>query len=92
MFVGGTCGSVHVESFNKNMKALGFLRVSGIQFVKNLCGGCWRSRIRCYGPTSHRKGGREVKEGKVLMAKVGSMSSGTCTCEARMESVRNQDV
>jgi hypothetical protein len=21
MFVGGTCGSVHVESFNKNMKA-----------------------------------------------------------------------
>ncbi len=25
MFVGGTCGSVHVESFNKNMKALGVL-------------------------------------------------------------------
>ena len=25
------------------------------------------------------------------MAKVGSMSSGTCTCEARTESVRNQD-
>jgi hypothetical protein len=24
-FVGGTCGSVHVESFNKNMKALGVL-------------------------------------------------------------------
>ena len=23
VFVGGTCGSVHVESFNKNMKALG---------------------------------------------------------------------
>jgi hypothetical protein len=44
-----------------------------------------RSRIRCYGPTSHRKGGREVKEGKVLMTKVGSMSSGTCTCEVRAE-------
>ena len=25
MFVGGTCGSVHVESFNENMKALGVL-------------------------------------------------------------------
>ena len=25
MFVGGTCGSVHVESFIKNMKALGVL-------------------------------------------------------------------
>ena len=37
------------------------------------------------------KGGREVKVGKVLMAKVGSMSSGTCTCEVRAESVRNQD-
>ena len=25
VFVGGTCGSVQVESFNKNMKALGVL-------------------------------------------------------------------
>ena len=25
VFVGGTCGSVHVESFNKNIKALGVL-------------------------------------------------------------------
>ncbi len=25
VFVGGTCGSEHVESFNKNMKALGVL-------------------------------------------------------------------
>ena len=25
MFVGGTCGSVHVESFNRNMKTLGVL-------------------------------------------------------------------
>jgi hypothetical protein len=38
-----------------------------------------------------QKGGREVKEGEALMAKVGSMSNGTCACEARTESVRNQD-
>ena len=25
VFMGGTCGSVHVESFNENMKALGVL-------------------------------------------------------------------
>ena len=25
MFVGWTCGSIHVESFNRNMKALGVL-------------------------------------------------------------------
>jgi hypothetical protein len=25
VFVGGTCGSVHVESFNRNMKTLGVL-------------------------------------------------------------------
>ena len=25
MFVGGTCGSIHFESFNRNMKALGVL-------------------------------------------------------------------
>jgi len=25
LFVGGTCGAVHVESFNTNMKALGVL-------------------------------------------------------------------
>jgi len=46
-----------------------------------------RSRIRCYGPTSHRKGGREVKGGKGLMAKVGSMSSGTYKCKVRADSV-----
>jgi len=25
VFVGGTCGSIHIESFKKNMKALGVL-------------------------------------------------------------------
>jgi hypothetical protein len=35
VFVGGTCGSVHVESFNRNMKALGSLRASGTPFARN---------------------------------------------------------
>ena len=33
----------------------------------------------------------EVREGEAPMTKVGSMSSGTCTCEARVECVRSQD-
>ena len=76
---------------NKNMKALGVLESKWNLIRQKLVGGYLRSKIRCYGPTSHRKGGREVKEGKVLTTKVGSMSSGTCTCEVRAESVRNQD-
>ena len=59
VFVGGTCGSVHVESFNKNMKALGVLESK-------------------WDPIRQE---REVKRGKRFTAKVGSMSSGTYTCE-----------
>jgi len=45
----------------------------------------------CYGPTSHRqRGGHEAKEGETLMAEVGSMSRGTCTCEARTEGKKAQ--
>jgi hypothetical protein len=35
VFVGGTCGSIHVESFNRNMKALGSLRASGTPLARN---------------------------------------------------------
>jgi hypothetical protein len=35
VFVGGTCGSIHVESFNRNMKAWGSLRASGTPFARN---------------------------------------------------------
>ena len=35
VFVIETCGSIHVESFNRNMKALGSLRASGTPFARN---------------------------------------------------------
>jgi len=35
VFVGGACGLVHVESFNKKMKALGFLKASGTLYVRS---------------------------------------------------------
>ena len=33
----------------------------------------------------------EVREEEAPMTKVGNMSSGTCTCEARAKCVRSQD-
>ena len=38
-----------------------------------------------------QKGGTRGQRGGGTHGQVGSMSSGTCTCEARTESVRNQD-
>jgi len=35
VFVGGTCGSIHVESFNRNMRHWGSLRASGTPFARN---------------------------------------------------------
>ena len=81
MFVGGTCGSVHVESFNKNMKALGVLESKYHLIRQKLVRRLLRSRTRCDGPTWHRREEHEVNRGKGLTAKVGNMSRGTCTCE-----------
>jgi hypothetical protein len=35
VFVGGTCGSIHVESFNRNMKSLGVLESKWDPFARN---------------------------------------------------------
>jgi hypothetical protein len=91
VFAGGTCGSVHVESFNKNMKALGVLEskwdLIRQKLVMRLLEEQKRSRTRCYGPTWHRRVGREVKGGKGFRARVGNMSSGTCMREEGANSV-----
>jgi hypothetical protein len=56
VFVGWTCRSVHVESFNKNIKALGVLESQwdpiGKKLVRHLL-----ERTRCCDPISHRKVG-----------------------------------
>jgi hypothetical protein len=51
VFVGRTCGSVHVESFNKNMKALGVLESKYHLIRQKLVRRLLRSRTRCDGPT-----------------------------------------
>jgi hypothetical protein len=50
------------------------------------------NRTRCYGPTSHRRVGGEVKGGKGFMARVGNMSSGTCMSEEGANSVRGPNL
>jgi len=87
VFVGGACGSVHVESFNKNMKALGVLESKWNPIRQMLVRRLLEEQDKVLRSYLHRKGGREVKGGKGLMAKVGSMSSGTCTCEVRVDKV-----
>jgi hypothetical protein len=75
VFVGGTCGSVHVESFNKNMKALGVLESKWDLIRQKLVRRLLGSRTKCYGPTSNRKVEREVKKGG------GDSGQGSGTCQ-----------
>ena len=65
--------SCNIVSFGTNLH-----RAVGLEIVPEDPDGITR---RCYGPTSHRREEREVKRGKGVTAKVGNMSSGTCTCE-----------
>jgi len=91
VFVGGTCGSIHVESFNKNMKALEVLESKWNPIRQKLVSRLLEEQDKVLWSYFAQKGGTLGQRGKVLMAKVGSMSSGTCTCEVRSESVLNQD-
>ena len=75
VFVGGTCGSVQVESFNKNMKALGVLESKWDLIRQKLVRRLLEEQdkvLRAY--TSHRRVGREVKGGKGVRARVGNTS------------------
>jgi hypothetical protein len=74
VFVGGTCGSVHVESFNSNMKTLGFLETKWDPIRRKLDAYLkMRSMTRCCGPTSHRGVEREARGEAGLMERVGNM-------------------
>ena len=71
---GGTCGSVHVESFNSNMKTLGFLETKWDPIRRKLDAYLkMRSMTRCCGPTSHRGVEREARGEAGLMERVGNM-------------------
>ena len=60
VFVSGTWGSVHVDSFNSNMKALGVLESKSDLICKKLVRRLLEEQdkvLRTYGPILHRGGG-----------------------------------
>jgi hypothetical protein len=81
VFVGGTCGSVHVESFNENMKALGVLESKWDLIRQKLVSRLLEEQDKVLRAYFAQKGGGEVKGGQGLRSRVGNMSSGTCMHE-----------
>jgi hypothetical protein len=87
VFVGGACGSVHVESFNKNMKALGVLESKWDPIRQKLVRRLLEEQDKVLRSYIAQKSGARGQRGKGLTAKVGNVSSGTCTCEEGSNSV-----
>ena len=63
VFVGGTCGSIHVESFNKNMKALGVLESKWDPIRKKLARRLVEEKDKVLRSYFAQKGGTQSKEG-----------------------------
>ena len=74
VFVGGTCGSIHVESFNRNMKALGVLECKWDPIRKKLVRRLLEEQDKCYGPTWHEREGRRARRRTGATARAGNMS------------------
>jgi hypothetical protein len=71
--VGGTCGSVHVESFNKNMKALGVLESKWDLIRQKLVRRLLEEQDKCKGLLRTEGWGAKSKGGRD-----SGQGSGTC--------------
>ncbi len=69
VFVGGTCGSVHVESFNKNMKALGVLESKWDLIRQKLVRHLLEEQDRVLGSYFAQKGGARSQRGEGIQGK-----------------------
>jgi len=87
VFVGGTCGSVHVESFNKNMKALGVLESMWDLIRQKLVRRLLEEQDKVLRSYLAQKGGVRSQRGRGFRARVGNMSSWTCMREEEAKSV-----
>jgi len=54
IFVGGTCGSVHVQTFNNNLKELGVVVSKRHAIRKDSCTSCLMHRTRSCAHISHK--------------------------------------
>jgi hypothetical protein len=78
VFVGGTCGSIHIESFNRNMKALGVLESKWDPIRKKLVRRLLEEQdkvLRSY--FAHEREGRGARGRTRAIARAGNMSNGT---------------
>jgi hypothetical protein len=69
VFVGGTCGSVHVESFNKNMKALGVLESKMDPIRQKLVRRLLEEQDKVLRSYFAQKGGPRGQKGKTIHGK-----------------------
>jgi hypothetical protein len=69
VFVGGTCGSVHVESFNKNMKALGVLESKLNPIRQKLVRHLLEEQDKVLRSHFAQKGGAQGQRGKGIHSK-----------------------
>ena len=69
VFVGGTLGSVHVESFNKNMKSLGVLESQWDPICKKLVRHLLEEQDKVLRSYFAQKGGSQSQGGKGIHGK-----------------------
>jgi hypothetical protein len=75
VFVGGTCGSIHAESFNRNIKALGVLESKWDPIRKKLVRRLLEEQDKNYGPTSHKREGCGARGRTGAIARAGNTSN-----------------
>jgi hypothetical protein len=81
VFVGGTCGSIHVESFNRNMKALGVLESKWDPIRKKLVRRLLEEQDKVLRFYFAHKGGTRSKGGDKGNCKGREHVQGTCMRE-----------
>jgi hypothetical protein len=79
-FVGGTCGSIDVESFNRNKKALRVLESKWNPIRKKLVRRLLEEQDNVLRSYFAQKGGTRIKGGAGTTIRAGNMSNGTCMC------------
>jgi len=87
VLVGGTCGSVHVESFNKNMKALWVLESKWDLIRQKLVSRLLEEQDKVLRAYFAQKGGARSPRKVGIRARVGNTSSGACMREEGAKSV-----
>jgi hypothetical protein len=88
VFVGGTCGSIHVESFNRNMKALGVLESKWDPIRKKLVRRLLEEQDMVLRSYFAQKGGTRSKGGDRGTCK--AFGPGTCGTCMRNDGARRQ--